>query len=61
MPEPMEVIRMNFDGPYRTIIVEPLEIPETPQRGEPEPTEAPPRREPVETPEREPSRQVGAR
>lgn len=47
-PEAMEVNRMTFSDPYRTIIVEPAREPAAPER-QPAPEERPepePRREP---------------
>jgi len=56
----MEVIRVNFDGPYRTIIVTPVEVPVAPERDrDPEPREEPaPSHEPADAPEREPARRA---
>jgi hypothetical protein len=58
----MEVSRMTFTGPYRTIIVQPVELPSRPEREEPAapvPEHEPPperRPEPSEEPERVPAK-----
>ncbi len=44
---------MTFTGPYRTIIVEPVELPEQPEPTPARQPEREPAREPDETPERE--------
>jgi hypothetical protein len=58
----MEVTGMTFSDPYRTIIVEPIEVPGRPEREQPQPTEDPkpapdrtepaPKRAPAEAPSR---------
>jgi hypothetical protein len=55
-PEAMEVIRLTFSDPYRTIVVEPISVPAERRPAERPAPDLEPEREPrpVEEPEREP-------
>jgi hypothetical protein len=55
-PETMEVIRVTFSDPYRTIVVEPVSVPAEPSPAErPAPEEEPGHKpRPAQEPQREP-------